>query len=151
MIWKRLFYVSACLTLLFGATALYLHVSDIESAEADITFEPTGNTSHDVLQLLVGTGRMEAMPSNAQTQPARQAIRVAEREFGLVEDGVPDQTLLDELVARKEAKRATSAATGRFTLDDGIKLTTIITGIGTLLLGFLKFWRSDGTKEAKSF
>lgn len=147
MIWKRLFYASAGLTLLFMAAAIFFYFSDGPSPDSDSAFEPNGTTSNGVLQALVHTGRLTAMPSDATSAPARAAIKKAEREFGLLADGFPDQTLLDQLIAGIETKSREPSATEGWTLDSLSILVTIISGIVTLILQVLTHFRGSAKSD----
>jgi len=61
-------------------------------------FQPSGRTSHDVMQALIALGRLSAASNDPRVAPVKRAIEESERKFGLPVDGEADQSLLNLLV-----------------------------------------------------
>lgn len=146
MIWKRIYQAGAVASILACGISAWVAFGPGQQAETT-AIKATGNTAHDVVQALVDLGELEAAPSDPTSSLARQAITDAERRLGLPADGIADRALFDGLKAEASRQPSDPTSTGGLTLDDGVKLTTIITGIGGFVLTILGF-RREG--EAKS-
>lgn len=147
MIRNRLHKTVAIASILFSITTPTVFAQQESETKAIVS---SGNIAHDVMQVLIVLGKLDAVPGDPTSSLARSAITDAERRLGLPADGIADQELFDRLNAEALQDESRLASKSRFTLDDGKTLTAIIAGLGGLVLGFLKLRRSNGTKETKS-
>ncbi|NJO36701.1 MAG: peptidoglycan-binding protein [Rhizobiales bacterium] len=91
------------------------------------------------MRALAALGKVDGVPTDPTSLPARHAIEKAERQYGLLADGIADQALLDRLIGEFDANAPITDATGvwdRF-LDDGLKLSQIASALSAVLFGYL--------------
>lgn len=140
--WKRIYKAGAIASIGACCITAWIAFAPVEQTEVS-EIRTTGNTARDVVQALSALGELDGAAINPTSSLARQAIADAERRLGLPQDGIADRTLFDRLSAEVYEQSPEAG----LTLDDGVKLTSIVTGISTLVLGVLGFRREKAAKS----
>lgn len=132
-----------------------------EMGRSETIFELSGtDISGDIQKALIQMGKLEGLPGNSRDPVIKAVIKQAEEDFGLPTDGIPDEALLRRLITELEDKalsdNAIASETGReagggssWSLDDGIKVTQIMTAVSGILLAWFGFFRSNRKKATK--
>lgn len=133
--------------------------SEVSLSETALELSGT-DLSGDIQKALIQMGKLEGVRGSSRDPVIKAAIRQAEEDFGLPADGIPDETLLRRLITELEDKalsnKTNASETGReeggssrWTLDDGIKVTQIMTPVSGILLAWFGLFRSNRKKATK--